>query len=144
MRRTAEEIEQMKAQVLALLGSQSWATRKEISAAAGITSPAIYRRVISELRSEKKIISEGYKALTHYALSAASAGEKDEKTSKRGAPAKKKAAAKKDSAKKDSAQKGGKHNRKDKKKDKKKKKKEKKRAGKKGKKEKKTSKKKKV
>jgi len=54
--------------VIAFLAGVSAASRKEIIASAKIPTPAIYNRVVAELRDEALVGSEGQKAKAVYFL----------------------------------------------------------------------------
>jgi len=68
-RLTAVEITRLKEGVLTFLQANGWSTRKEITEAAGIPTPSLYTRVITELREGGVIRARGEKAKTSYALS---------------------------------------------------------------------------
>lgn len=67
-RMTAEEAKKTKDTIIQFLGKTKWATRKEISEVAQLSSQAIYRRIIAELKASGAIISEGSKSKTVYSL----------------------------------------------------------------------------
>ncbi len=67
-RLTSARIEQIKAQVCKFLAAHPWSNRKKITAAGGIPTPAIYIRVMGELRKGKRVIARGSKAKTVYAI----------------------------------------------------------------------------
>jgi hypothetical protein len=70
-RMTPEQSEQVKKRIRAFLTKSPWSTRKEISQHAGISSQAVYRRIMGELRSAGEVISKGQKAKAIYALKGA-------------------------------------------------------------------------
>jgi hypothetical protein len=70
-RLTAARIEQLKAQVCKFLAAHPWSNRKQIAAAGGIPTPAIYIRIMGELRQAKRVVARGKKAKTVYAMKSA-------------------------------------------------------------------------
>ena len=67
-RLTAARVEQIKAQVCKYLAAHPWSNRKKIAAAGGIPTPAIYIRIMGELREAKRVVARGKKAKTVYAI----------------------------------------------------------------------------
>ncbi len=67
-RMTPEQTAQAKETILALLQRKGWSSRAEITAAAELTSMAVYTRLMGELRRARKVIAHGSKANMVYAL----------------------------------------------------------------------------
>jgi hypothetical protein len=70
-RLSTARIEQIKDHVRKFLGSHPWSNRKRIATTASIPTPAIYNRIITELKQAGLIIAKGQKAKTVYALKGA-------------------------------------------------------------------------
>ena len=103
-RMTPAQAAEVKATILAFLKANPWASRREIADKAGLSSMAVYTRLMGELRKEKKVISRGTKAKMVYALTGAKVPAAKKAPAKK-APAKKKPAARKPAAKKAPAKK---------------------------------------
>ena len=71
-----EEVNQAKDKIRTYLGSHQWATRKELSTAGEIPTQAIYRRIITELRTSGELISKGQKSKAVYGLKSAGKAKK--------------------------------------------------------------------
>ena len=67
-RLSAEQVQAAKDKIKKYLKGHPWATRKEMSGVADIPTQAIYRRIITELRTSGEVISLGEKSKTVYAL----------------------------------------------------------------------------
>ena len=78
-RLSAEEVRQAKDKIKSFLRSHPWATRKEMSGVADIPTQAIYRRIITELRTTGEVISRGEKSKAVYALGGAKGAKKNAK-----------------------------------------------------------------
>jgi outer membrane biosynthesis protein TonB len=63
-----DQIAGLKSDVVRYLGSVAAASRKQIIEASGIPTPAIYNRIVGELREEGMVGSEGQKAKAVYFL----------------------------------------------------------------------------
>jgi len=61
-------VQQAKNKIKKFLKAHPWATRKEMSNVADIPTQAIYRRIITELRTSGEVISQGEKSKAVYAL----------------------------------------------------------------------------
>ena len=72
-RLSAEEVQRAKDKIKKYLQAHPWATRKEMSGVADIPTQAIYRRIITELRTSGEVISLGEKSKAVYALKGAKA-----------------------------------------------------------------------
>ena len=97
-RMSPAQAEEVKQKILHFLAKNPWASRRQIANIAGLTSMAVYTRLIGELRDSKKVVSRGTKAKMVYALKGAKVPAKAKKAPAKAkkAPAKaKKAPAKK-------------------------------------------------
>ena len=74
MRLSASQLEETKQLVRAFLGRNPWANRKQISEAARGPTPALYARIMGELKDAGEIIGKGEKAKAVYALKGTGAG----------------------------------------------------------------------
>ena len=101
-RMSPAQAQEVKQKIIDFLAKNPWASRRQIADVAGLTSMAVYTRLIGELRDGKKVISRGTKAKMVYALTGAKvpAAAKAKKAAPKKVAAKKKAAPKKVAAKK--------------------------------------------
>jgi hypothetical protein len=74
-RLSAERIEQIKDHVRRFLAAHPWSNRKQIATTAGIPTPAIYNRIISELKQAGLVVAKGQKAKTVYAVKGSKAAK---------------------------------------------------------------------
>lgn len=79
-RLTARQIAGLKKRIVAFLGGVQAASRKQIIEAARVPTPALYNRVMGELREEGLVASEGIKARAVYFLA-----KKVKRSAKKGA-----------------------------------------------------------
>lgn len=77
------QIASVKGKVVDYLGSTAAASRKQIIEAADIPTPALYNRIIGELRDARIVASEGEKAKAVYFLAKKTAGRKKARKTKR-------------------------------------------------------------
>lgn len=77
------QIASVKGKVVDYLGSTAAASRKQIIEAAAIPTPALYNRIIGELRDAHIVASEGEKAKAVYFLAKKTAGRKKARKTKR-------------------------------------------------------------
>ena len=67
-RLSAEQAEDLKGQVRAFLKANGWSSRRELSAAVKLDTPAKYRRIMGELQEEGVVVVKGEKALAVYGV----------------------------------------------------------------------------
>jgi hypothetical protein len=70
-RLSTARVGQIKDQVRKFLAAHPWSNRKQIAAAGGIPTPAIYNRIMGELRQARLVVARGQKAKTVYAVKGA-------------------------------------------------------------------------
>ena len=68
IRLTAEQVQKAKDKIKKYLGKNTWATRKELTATAGLPTMASYRRVIGGLLDAGEITAKGERAKRVYGL----------------------------------------------------------------------------